>query len=151
MITQRQLHDVIGATAYDRDGHEIGQVRQVYYDDGTNEPKWITVATGLFGLRESFVPLQGVELGGHRVVVDYATATVKAAPHVKDDHLGPDEEARLYRHYGLDPAAGRGAGNAAAGLDTQPAKHPSDTEDDGPQRSDESTAADRPGPTPPRR
>jgi hypothetical protein len=144
VITQSQLHDVIGATAYDRAGDEIGQVGQVYYDDDTNEPKWITVATGLFGIRETFVPLQGANLGGDRVTVNYTKATVKGAPHVEDDHLTADEEASLYRHYGLNPAGGHGAGNAAADLDTQPiAKHGIDTE--GSRHSgDERSAADKP-------
>ena len=131
MITQSQLHDAIGATAYDRDGDEIGQVGQVYYDDHTNEPKWITVATGWLGIRETFVPLDGADLDGNRVTVNYVKAVVKAAPRAADDHLTPEEEASLYRHYGLDPGDGHGAGNAAADLDTQPIdKYRIDTEGD---------------------
>jgi hypothetical protein len=121
VITQSQLHDVIGATAYDRNADKIGQVGQVYYDDDNNEPKWITVAAGLFGIRETFVPLHGADLGGDRVTVNYDKATVRNAPHVgEDDHLTADEEASLCRHYGLDPAGSHGAGNAAADPDTQP-------------------------------
>ena len=123
MITQSQLRDVIGATVYDRDGDKIGQVGQVYYGDDANEPKWITVATGLLGIRETFVPLQGAELGGDRVAVNYAKATVEEAPHVgDDDHLTADDEASLCRHYGLDPAGSNGAGSAAADQ-PHPGKH----------------------------
>ncbi len=29
----------------------------VYRDQATGEPEWLTVMTGLFGLKETFVPL----------------------------------------------------------------------------------------------
>ncbi len=85
----------------------------MYYDDDTDQPKWITVQTGLFGTHESFVPLQGAELGGDRVTVAYEKAAVKDAPRIaQDGHLSPEEEAQLYRHYGFDHGA---AGGPAAG------------------------------------
>ena len=62
MITTAQLDDVVGATAYDRDGDKIGKVGHVYFDDQTDQPKWVTVNTGLFGTNESFVPVPGAEL-----------------------------------------------------------------------------------------
>jgi hypothetical protein len=64
MITQDQLRNVIGTTAYDRDGDKIGKVGQVYFDDDTDQPKWITVNTGFFGTSENFVPVQGAEVAG---------------------------------------------------------------------------------------
>ena len=45
MITQDQLRNVVGATAYDPSGDKIGEIGQVYYDDDTDQPKWVTVAT----------------------------------------------------------------------------------------------------------
>jgi uncharacterized protein (TIGR02271 family) len=107
MITQDQLRTVIGATAYDRDGDKIGKVGQVYYDDDTDQPRWVTVNTGFFGTSESFVPVQGMEMGGDRLTVAYDKATVKDAPNIAEDgHLSPEEEAALYRHYGLDYSTG---------------------------------------------
>ena len=107
MITQDQLRNVIGSTAYDRDGDKIGKVGQVYYDDDTDQPRWITVNTGFFGTSESFVPVQGMEMGGDRLTVAYDKATVKDAPNIAEDgHLTPEEEAALYRHYSLDYATG---------------------------------------------
>ncbi len=103
MISQDQLREVTDMTAYDRDGDKIGKVGQVYSDDDTGNPTWITVQTGLFGTHESFVPLQGAELTGDRVVVFYQKAQVKDAPRVaRDNHLSREEEQQLYRHYGLD-------------------------------------------------
>ncbi|MET4096300.1 PRC-barrel domain-containing protein, partial [Arthrobacter sp. UYCu712] len=46
------------------DGEKIGGIGQVYLDDDTDKPSWVTVKTGLFGLRESFVPLEGAWIQG---------------------------------------------------------------------------------------
>lgn len=109
MITNEQLRDVVGATAYDSSGDKIGKVGNVYYDDDTEQPKWLTVHTGLFGGSETFVPMQGAELTGDgRVTVAYDKATVKDAPNVDEDgHLSPEEEQQLYRYYRLDDTADR--------------------------------------------
>ncbi|MBV9919873.1 MAG: PRC and DUF2382 domain-containing protein [Pseudonocardia sp.] len=123
MTSQEQLRNVVGTTAYDRDGNKLGQIGQVYFDDDTDQPKWITVNTGLFGMNESFVPLQGAQFGGDRVTVAYDKATIKDAPNVSgEQHLDFDEEQRLYRHYGLDygsnqvgERAGRHVRDSAAG------------------------------------
>lgn len=44
------------------DGAKIGGVGQVYADHDTGQPNWVTVKTGLFDTRESFVPLEGVRV-----------------------------------------------------------------------------------------
>ena len=117
MPTPEQLRQAIGATAYDRDGDKLGTIGQVYADDDTEQPKWITVHTGMFGMRESFVPLQGVQLGGDRIVLAYDKDTIKDAPHVAgDQHLSTEEEQRLYRHYGLDYGEGHIAHTGPGGL-----------------------------------
>src|SRR6185437_9127693 len=105
--SQEQLRQLTGATAYDRDGDKLGRIGQVYFDDNTDQPKWITVNTGLFGMGESFVPLQGAEFGGDRVTLAYDKATIKDAPNVDGErHLDVAEEQQLYRHYGLDYGGG---------------------------------------------
>ena len=38
-------------------GHKIGSIGQIYVDDHTSEPTWVTVKTGLFGSNESFAPI----------------------------------------------------------------------------------------------
>jgi uncharacterized protein (TIGR02271 family) len=103
MITQNQLRDVIGATAYDRQGDKIGKIGHVYYDDDTDQPKWITVNTGFLGTSENFVPLAGAEISGDgNLTVDYDKATIKGAPNVDEEgHLSPEDEQLLYRHYNL--------------------------------------------------
>ena len=102
MIGESRVRNLIGSTAYDQSGEKIGRVGQVYYDDETNQPTWVTVHTGLFGTNETFVPVQGAELGGDRVTLAYDKATVKDAPNLAEDgHLSPQEEEQLYRHYGI--------------------------------------------------
>jgi uncharacterized protein (TIGR02271 family) len=107
MITQEQLDAVVGSTAYDKDGDKVGKIGGLYYDDATNEPSWLTVHTGLFGTKETFIPVQGVEVTGDRVILQYDKATVKDAPNVDEDgHLSPQEEEQLYRYYGVQYTGG---------------------------------------------
>lgn len=118
MISQDQLSNVVGATAYDRDGDKIGKVGAVYYDDATDQPTWLTINTGFFGTRETFVPVEGAGAGDGRVTVAYDKATVKGAPHIAEDgHLSPDEEQQLYRYYGLDYTAGQDVAGRQPGRD----------------------------------
>lgn len=82
------------------DGEKIGGIGRFYLDGGTGEPSWITVKKGLFGLRESFVPLEGAWVQGDDLVVQHGKEEVKDAPLIdRDGHPGPEEEARLYEHY----------------------------------------------------
>jgi uncharacterized protein (TIGR02271 family) len=122
MITQDQLRNLVGATAYDRDGDKIGKVGHVYFDDQTDQPKWVTVNTGLFGMNESFVPLSGASFRGDDVTVQYDKAKVKDAPNVAaDGHLSPQEEEQLYRHYELDYSSG--ADYSTTGTETAGGRH----------------------------
>jgi sporulation protein YlmC with PRC-barrel domain len=90
MTSGDELRSLVGSTAFDRAGEKIGTVGQVYVDDDTGQPTWVTVQTGLFGTGESFVPVEGAALGGDRVTVAYDKATVKDAPHIREDsHLSP--------------------------------------------------------------
>jgi uncharacterized protein (TIGR02271 family) len=119
MITQDQVQSLTGATAYGRDGEKIGKVGAVYFDDRTNEPTWLTVHTGLFGTNETFVPVQGADLGGDRITLAYDKAQVKDAPNISEDgHLSPQDEERLYRHYGIDYGSNDGYGTGYAGGET---------------------------------
>ena len=84
------------------DGDKIGSIGQVYADDETGQPTWITAKTGFFGTSESFIPLEGARTEGDDLLVPYTKDQVKDAPRVDPDgHLDPAEEERLYAHYGL--------------------------------------------------
>jgi len=100
VLSEDQVRQVIGSTAYGSDGQKIGKVGQVYFDDSTDQPEWATINTGLFGTNESFVPLEGATFDGDRLTVAHIKDKVKEAPNVGDDgHLSPEEERTLYDYY----------------------------------------------------
>jgi uncharacterized protein (TIGR02271 family) len=101
-ITQEQLRNLSGGNVVTTSGAKIGGIGQIYLDDSTGDPSWVTVKTGLFGTSESFVPLEGADTSGDDIVVNYDKDTVKDAPRVDDDgSISPEEEEALYRYYGL--------------------------------------------------
>lgn len=108
MISDTQLQGITGTTVYDVDGDKIGKAGQVYVDDQTGSPEWLTVNTGLFGSNESFVPLRDAQvMDGGEVRVPYGKQQVKDAPRLADDgHLSPQEEDELYRYYGIASTGG---------------------------------------------
>ena len=102
MLEQNQIDQVSGADAYGVDGKKIGKVGEVYLDDQTGRPEWITVNTGIFGTSESFVPVSEATFSGDRLTVPYDNDKIKGAPNVSaDGHLSPDEERELYAYYGV--------------------------------------------------
>lgn len=111
MLTTENLRSLIGATLYDNDGDKVGSIGQIYTDDVTGQPSWATVKTGLFGTKETFVPLPGADLRGEDLHVSYSKSQIKDAPHVDTDtHLSEQEEADLYSHYGLREGYDRSSG-----------------------------------------
>jgi uncharacterized protein (TIGR02271 family) len=96
------------------DGEKIGKVDEVYLDTANGEPEWLSVNTGLFGMKSSFVPLQGADPSGGSVRVAYTKDQVKDAPNIAPDaELSAEEEQRLCSHYGLDYDAAH-SGNGVA-------------------------------------
>ncbi|PWJ53845.1 conserved domain-containing protein [Quadrisphaera granulorum] len=90
------------ATVVASDSSKIGRVGEVYLDDATDKPEWVTVRTGLFGTSETFVPLAGATSEGDDLRVPHTKDVVKDAPRTDaDGELTPEEEQRLYRHYGM--------------------------------------------------
>jgi uncharacterized protein (TIGR02271 family) len=102
MIGTETIGRVIGKDVYDQDGDKIGSASEVYLDDESGQPEWVTVRTGLFGTKESFVPIRDADLTDQGVRVTVSKEKVKDAPKVDaDGHLSPQEEEELYRYYGL--------------------------------------------------
>lgn len=102
MISENQIAELSGATVNGTGGDKIGKAGQVYLDDSTGQPSWVTVNTGLFGTSESFVPLSDASFDGSSITVPYSQSKVKDAPQVAaDGHLEVSEEESLYTYYGL--------------------------------------------------
>jgi len=102
VIARNDIARLAGADVYDTDGDKVGTVGQVHLDGGSDEPQWVTVMTGLFGLKETFVPLQGASFSGDRVTVAFGKEQIKGAPRIDaDGSLSATEEEGLYTYYGL--------------------------------------------------
>jgi uncharacterized protein (TIGR02271 family) len=111
MIGTDTISRVIGQDVYDESGDKIGSASEVYLDDETGQPEWLTVRTGLFGTKESFVPIRDADLTNDGVRVPVSKTQVKDAPKIDTDgHLSPEEEQELYRYYGLGSGTGAGLG-----------------------------------------
>ncbi len=113
-ISTQQAGQLIGGTLYGNDGDKIGKIGQVYLDDQTSEPQWVTVATGFFGSNESYVPIATATQSGDGLSVPFTKDQVKGAPNVAaDQHISEAEEAELYAYYNMDYNAGyAGTGDA---------------------------------------
>jgi uncharacterized protein (TIGR02271 family) len=103
MITMQEARNLIGATAYDQGGQKVGDVATLYLDRATGEPEWVTVKTGLFGRKETFVPVAlARQRGPHEVEFAAGKDTITGAPKIDPEgELVQSEESRLYQHYGL--------------------------------------------------
>ena len=130
-ISRKQLRAIAesGGDVRTTSGDKIGSLGQIYVDLSTGEPSWVTVQTGLFGMSESFVPLEGATDNGKDIVVNYDKETVKDAPRIDADRdLSPDEEATLYAHYGM--TSGSGHRDRDKGRDSDKKGHRSGTATD---------------------
>lgn len=105
MLSTDQAQQLLGGggNVVDNDGDKIGSIGQIFLDDQTGRPEWVTVKTGLFGGGESFVPLRDSEVSGDDVRVPFDKDKVKDAPRISDSdgHLSEEEEGTLYRYYGM--------------------------------------------------
>jgi uncharacterized protein (TIGR02271 family) len=91
-----------GQALFDNDGEKIGTIEEIYLDAETGEPEWALVNTGLFGTKSTFVPLREASDQDGSLRVPYDKGQVKDAPNMDPDgQLSQQEEAELYRHYGL--------------------------------------------------
>jgi uncharacterized protein (TIGR02271 family) len=118
MIGTDTISRVIGQDVYDESGEKIGSAAEIYLDDETGQPEWVTVRTGLFGTKESFVPIRDADLTDDGVRIPVSKARVKDAPKIDTDgHLSPQEEQELYRYYGMASGMASGMGSGT-GSDT---------------------------------
>ena len=130
-------------------GDKLGTIDAIYLDDETGQPEWATVTSGLFTAKTAFVPLAQAQDTGDSVQVPYDKQQVIDAPSMEaGGQLSQEDEAELYRHYGLDYSehrsdSGLPAGTAGQGID------PRDRDGDGIDDDVQDTAVgrDTSGPT----
>lgn len=127
MIEASQLRSLPGKTLLGAGDDKLGKVAGVYESVDGSGPTFVTVTTGLFGGHASFVPVTDAQLRGDDLVVPYDKEQVKNAPRIADDaELSPEEEDRLYQHYGVGASStgaqtSHGAGQDVSGPNTDDA------------------------------
>ena len=112
--------DMVGHRVLDVEGHNVGKIKQIYVDERTGEPTWASVHTGLFGMKETLVPLQSAQPIEEDIQVPYDKATVKEAPNVDaDERLSPEDEALVRDYFArnapVPPQAGSSENEAQEG------------------------------------
>ena len=106
MIDSTNPSELRGKKLVDPEGGEIGEVRDVYLNHRTDQPEFALVDSGLLGRKATLVPLAGASLEGPRLWVSVEKAQVSDAPTLDpEDEISAEQEAELYHHYGIDPAA----------------------------------------------
>src|SRR3712207_6836502 len=97
-----------GQDLVDTSGSKIGRIEEIYLDTETNQPEWALVNTGLFGTKSTFVPIRDASESGGSLSVPFSKDQVKDAPGVDaGGELSQQEEAELYRHYGMNYSESR--------------------------------------------
>ena len=144
MFDKNSVATLQGTAVLDTSGEKIGKVAQVYLDDTTGQPEWVTVRTGLFGTKESFVPLAAARLDNGGLVVDASKDKVSDAPRIDEDgHLSEAQEDELYSYYGV-ATSGRtvSSGYAPTGADGRTERGPVGRDTSGPTTDEAMTRSE---------
>ena len=110
-IDQNNINDVIGSTVYGADGEKIGKVGQVYLDDQTGKPEWVTVKTGLFGTKRELRPARRTPIRGDGLTRALRQGQGQGRPARRRRQRPPVRVgggSELYRYYGLEYSSDSG-------------------------------------------
>jgi hypothetical protein len=100
MTTTEELQNMEGQTAVDMNGAKLGKIGQIYVDDQTGQPLWVTISTGMFGTKQSFAPLYGSRSDGGDLHLAVTKEMVTDAPVIEaDGHIEDSENEALYTYY----------------------------------------------------
>lgn len=102
MINSQDIATLAGHEVYGSNGDKIGTVGHVF-GDPSGAPAWASVKTGMFGAKESMVPLADADMRKGRLVVPFNKSQVKDAPRVdgsSDEPLVASDFDQLYDYYG---------------------------------------------------
>lgn len=92
-------NELPGKTVFDALGQKIGEVREIYVQDG--DPMWVTVetSTGLFTDRLVFIPLARVKEEDDQIRVPYTLQHINNSPEVQAGDELSEEDDRALRAY----------------------------------------------------
>ncbi len=91
-----------GKTVFDHEGSKVGEVREVYTQDG--DPMWITVesSTGLSTGRLVFIPLARLKQEDDQIRVPYSAQHVNDSPEIDaQDELSAEDDQSLRVYYSV--------------------------------------------------
>ncbi len=95
-----QVEEIIGKTAYDSQHNKVGTVQDIYEDQNSHEPTWMTVSTGFMGAKQTFVPLSLAHATDDELIIETSKDAIDDAPKVSvNDELTVDDEQILYKYY----------------------------------------------------
>jgi uncharacterized protein (TIGR02271 family) len=102
-LTIDRLSEAYGQTVYSSDGEKIGSVEEIFYDEETNQPEWVSVGTGFLGRKTALVPVQGATLEEDGLHARFSKEQIEGAPDVdiSGEEITQESEQGLYSHYGL--------------------------------------------------
>ena len=120
--SQLNHQDIVGQTAFDVDGNEVGEVEYCYLDLDTDLPEWVAVKTGKLMGRSRLVPLMDATMTDEGLHLAFGKDQIKRAPELDlDMDLTEAEEAPLFEHYGLAYSQSESDTGLPAGRLTPPA------------------------------
>lgn len=97
----QSIQQLFDAEVVGPEGEAIGTVEQIFADDVTGAPTFVTVKDDVTG-DESFLPVSGADYDGRRVEVPFSKDVVEAAPSANGgEDLSPERESEVYGYYGI--------------------------------------------------
>ena len=117
-MQQKEIEALVGMKACGHDGETIGRIEDVFLDERTDEPAWVSLKVGLMGLGTAWAPLSGAHVSGDRLVLPWSKDKVVHSPRVGSGWPLTDDDAQsLYQYYATSwmdgQVAGPGGGNVA--------------------------------------
>ena len=116
--TTDTMNRLLECEVVDAQGNRIGSVENVWLDPATDQPEFVAVKTGTLIGRTHLVPLADAQIddASRQLRVPYSQDQIKNAPHFPDDaDLSEEDEAGVYRHYGLRRSEAPSATGLASG------------------------------------
>lgn len=102
MLSIEQIEEWSGQEVVDQDGEKIGKLDEVFYDSSSDEPRFISVTTGVFGRHTYLVPLADATVGRDYVRVAYPAAQVQTVEASETDgQLDPVALRAVTESYGV--------------------------------------------------
>ncbi|NHC46124.1 PRC-barrel domain-containing protein [Motilibacter aurantiacus] len=101
MADSELIQRLSGVEVHGNDGTLVGRVAEVYLDDETGVPAFVTVNRGQLSSKQAFVPLAGAREDKHGLVVPWPADQVKGAPDVSASGGGitPGQRDELLSYY----------------------------------------------------